>query len=270
MAQRLGIVDAQVHLWEAGSPQQPTHDDHEFRTLDQLIMDMDEAGVARAIITPRVWEGFDNAFVRRAAAAHPDRIRAMGTLDITDRQIGTVLDRWLDDPVMVCARLIAFTRPHHLYDGADGELWAAAEANRVPVMVAAPGSLERIGDIAETHPELKIAIDHMGMRSGQSMRQRKRAVATLLSLSTLHNVAVKVSAAPLFAHDDYPYRSMHEDLRAVVDAFGPRRCFWGTDLSRLPCTYQQAVTMFTDHLTWLDDAALELVMGRALMEWVRW
>ena len=47
---------------------------------------------------------------------------------------------------------------------------------------------------------------------------------------------------PCYSTDDYPYRNIHPYLHQVFDAFGPLRMFWGTDLTRLPCTYRQAVT----------------------------
>lgn len=58
--------------------------------------------------------------------------------------------------------------------------------------------------------------------------------------------------------------------RTRIDAFGPRRFFWGTDMTGIPCTYRQAVTLFTEELPWLQGADLELVMGRALCDWLGW
>jgi hypothetical protein len=56
----------------------------------------------------------------------------------------------------------------------------------------------------------------------------------------------------------------------VVEAFGPRRVFWGTDLSHLPCPYRQAVTLFTQELDYLSTADKEWIMGRAIAEWLNW
>jgi hypothetical protein len=52
--------------------------------------------------------------------------------------------------------------------------------------------------------------------------------------------------------------------------FGPQRMFWGTDLARLPCTYRQAVTMFTEEIPWLTHEDKEWIMGRALCGWLGW
>ncbi|MEO0603813.1 MAG: hypothetical protein AAF211_20415, partial [Myxococcota bacterium] len=31
----------------------------------------------------------------------------------------------------------------------------------------------------------------------------------------------------------------------IFDAFGPERMFWGTDISKMPCSWQRCVAMFT-------------------------
>jgi hypothetical protein len=62
---------------------------------------------------------------------------------------------------------------------------------------------------------------------------------------------------------------MHPHIRRVVDTFGPSRVFWGTDLTRLPCTYRQAVTLFTEELG-LSAAEKALVMGEGVCDWLGW
>ena len=50
----------------------------------------------------------------------------------------------------------------------------------------------------------------------------------------------------------------------------PRRFFWGTDITRMPCSYRQCVTMFTEELPWLKGRDLELVMGQGVIDWLGW
>ena len=68
----------------------------------------------------------------------------------------------------------------------------------------------------------------------------------------------------------YPFPRLHTHIRRVYDAFGPRRMFWGTDWTRLPCPWRQAVTLFTEELPWLSAHDKEWVMGRGLCEWLGW
>ena len=37
--------------------------------------------------------------------------------------------------------------------------------------------------------------------------------------------------------------------------------FWGTDITRMHCTWRQCVTLFTEELPWLKGRDLDLVMG---------
>jgi len=81
---------------------------------------------------------------------------------------------------------------------------------------------------------------------------------------------VKVSALPCYVAESYPFPTLHPLVRRVVDAFGPQRCFWGTDLSHLPCPYKQVVTLFTEEMHSLSATELEWIMGRGLAEWLKW
>jgi predicted TIM-barrel fold metal-dependent hydrolase len=81
---------------------------------------------------------------------------------------------------------------------------------------------------------------------------------------------VKVSTLPIYTSDRYPFRAVHSYVRRVHDSFGPERMLWGGDLSRLPCPYRQAITMFTEEMRWLSAEDKSWIMGRAACEWLRW
>ena len=38
---------------------------------------------------------------------------------------------------------------------------------------------------------------------------------------------------PHYTTDPYPHKLVHPHLRRVIEAFGPRRVFWGTDMTKL-------------------------------------
>jgi hypothetical protein len=46
--------------------------------------------------------------------------------------------------------------------------------------------------------------------------------------------------------------------------------FWGTDITRMPCSWRQRVTLFTEELPWLKGRDLGLVMGEAVCNWLGW
>ncbi|MFP6635968.1 MAG: amidohydrolase, partial [Dehalococcoidia bacterium] len=59
-------------------------------------------------------------------------------------------------------------------------------------------------------------------------------------------------------------------IHQIYDAFGPERMFWGTDITRMPCTWRQCITMFTEELPFLSESDKDLIMGRALCNWLGW
>jgi len=49
-----------------------------------------------------------------------------------------------------------------------------------------------------------------------------------------------------------------------------QQSWWGTDITRMPCSYRQCVTMFTEELPWLQGRDKDLVMGQAIIDWLGW
>src|SRR5436190_3589456 len=79
------IVDAQVHIWDADTPERPWPASGRSRphrplpfSKDDLLHEMDAAGVARVVIVPPSWEGDRNDLALAAAQRHPDRFAVMG------------------------------------------------------------------------------------------------------------------------------------------------------------------------------------------------
>ncbi|HET6195644.1 MAG TPA: amidohydrolase family protein, partial [Acetobacteraceae bacterium] len=155
-------------------------------------------------------------------------------------------------------------------DGTMDWLWPAAERAGLPVALAAAPFLPLVGQIAERHPGLKLIVDHMAVPRASKGEAAYRNMPQLLALAKHPNVAVKATGQAGYAEDAYPFRSIHPHLRAVYDAFGPQRMFWGTDITRMPCSWRQCVTLFTEELPWLTGRDLELVMGQALCDWIGW
>ena len=155
-------------------------------------------------------------------------------------------------------------------DGTLDWLWPAAERAQVPVSLGAAMFLPTVGRIAERHPGLKLIIDHYArVRDGKDDAAHGNQPA-LLALAKHPNVAVKCTGAPGNSSQPYPYRNIHKYTQQIVETFGPRRSFWGTDITRMPCSWKQCVTMFTEEMPWLKGRDLELVMGRAVCDWLGW
>ena len=141
----------------------------------------------------------------------------------------------------------------------------------MPIMVLIDWEqIKFIDQIAERHPGLKLVLDHLCIPGRTKDEKAFEGLDKVLAMARRPNVAVKATAFPRYSTEDYPYRNLHPHLRRVYDAFGPKRVFWGSDLTSLPCSYIQAVTMFTEDISWLTPEDKTWMMGRGLCEWLGW
>ncbi|MBM3776602.1 MAG: amidohydrolase, partial [Acidobacteria bacterium] len=207
-----------------------------------------------------------------AARAHPERLAILGKIPLDEPAARGQIDTWLAQPGMLGLRY-TFLRPHQRSWPTDGTmdwLWPAAERAGVPVALLAADFLPLLGRIAERHPRLKLIVDHLGRPAGTRDAAAWDSLPEMLALARHPNVAIKATGAPSYSSQPYPHRNLHDHLRRIVDAFGPARVFWGTDITRMPCPWRQCVTLFTEELPWLQGRELELVMGRAVCDWLGW
>lgn len=273
------IIDSQVHIWGPETPDKPYFTENAakpHRSIplghEELLQVMDANGVHRTVCVPPTWEGFSNEESLLAARLHPDRFAVMGRLAIDKPESRELLPKWKSQPGMLGIRT-AFHQgraPAWLEDGTADWFWDAAERYDVPVMALAPQAVPKLGEIAERHPGLRLIVDHMGLSSALRGKPLDGAIDNLVKLARLKNVAVKVSALPCYVEEAYPFPTLHPLIRRVVDAFGPQRCFWGTDLSHLTSTYKQCLTLFTEELRFLSDNDKEWILGRGIAEWLNW
>jgi predicted TIM-barrel fold metal-dependent hydrolase len=99
-------------------------------------------------------------------------------------------------------------------------------------MVHAPIWKAELGKIAKKHPKLRIIIDHMGIMARCVDDAIGYWVSETADLHVHPNIYVKVSAVPGYSTQPYPFSNISKYVREMVDKMGPRRCFWGTDLTR--------------------------------------
>ena len=272
------IVDSQVHIWGADTPERPWPKRAPPQRpvplgADELLRDMDAAGVDRAIIVPPSWEGDRNDLAIEAARAHPNRFAIMGRLDPQDPAMRGRLKTWRDQPGMLGLRFTfhsAILQPL-LKEGHMDWVWQEAEEAGVPIYVLVHhDTVHVIDDVARRYPRLKLVMDHLGLNSSQKDGEAFAQFDKVLAIANRPNVAAKASALPCYTTEKYPFPSLHRYIRQAYDAFGPRRLFWGTDISRSPVPYRNHVKLFMEELPWLSESDKEWIMGRGVCEWLGW
>ena len=272
------IADSQVHVWGANTPRRPWRGRaHAQREIplghEELLREMDAAGVDRVVIVPPSWEGDRNDLALAAVKAHPDRFAIMGRFNPEAPQAPQAIDGWRDQPGMLGMRF-SFHIPvlqQPLLDGKYDWVWNEAEKQDIRLMILVPQNMVRaIDDVAARYPGLRIVMDHMALTSGKPFDETFRDFDKLLPIARRPNVAVKASALPCYSAEPYPFTRVQAYARKMYEAFGPRRTFWGSDLSRSPVPYRQQIDMWLNDAPWLKDEDKEWVMGRGICEWLGW
>jgi len=166
-----------------------------------------------------------------------------------------------------------FLQPHMKTWPTDGTidwLWPAAERAGLPVALLAANFLPTVGQVAERHPRLKLIIDHLGRRSPAETARRRGTTCRRCSPSRRIPTSRSRRRARR-AIRARPIRSATSTTSCAASTTPSARAdVLGTDITRMPCSYRQCVTMFTEELPWLKGRDQELVMGRAVCDWIGW
>ena len=274
------IVDSQVHLWAGGrlvTSESAHHLQNPVFSKDDALKEMDIAGVDRVIIVPPGWVsvppgGTANDHALLAAQEHPERFAVMGKLRLDEPEIARpLISGWKKQQGMLGMRLVFNKEFRHLLsDGSANWVWPHLEEADIPIMLLVPGMLDYLEGIAERHPGLRITIDHLAVPRNTRGPDAFRQIPQIVAMAKYPNVSVKASGMPSNSIGPYPYRDVETYIRQVFDAYGPKRVFWGTDFTRMPCSYRSCVTHFTEELPWLSGEDQELVMGKAVCQWLQW
>jgi len=273
------IVDSQIHLWPANTPDRPWVAGAQPQlpepfTIERVVPMIDGGGVDRVVIVPPTLEGERIDYAQEAVRRYPGRFAIMARIALDKPDRAQRLPTWKDQPGVLGVRL-NFNRElgAWLTNGTADWFWPAAEKAGLPVMFLTTGQTHLFDRIAERHPGLTLIVDHMGATSeAVKANTLADAIAQSAALAKYPNVSVKLSASPLFSSEPYPFRDMTPHIRRLFDAYGPQRCYWGTDVtnSLAKATYRQRVTHFTEELDFLSEDDKDWIMGRAIVARLGW
>ena len=243
-------------------------------SIEKLVAMMDEGGVDRVVIVPPSWPGDRNDYALEAAKRYPTRFAVMGRLPLQNPQSAALLPKWKEQPGMLGVRL-TFLGPNAPWvsDGTADWFWPAAEKAGVPVMFLVAGMRPEFARIAERHPQLKLIIDHMSLTAAVTEAKGiPAAIDQVVAMAKYPNVSCKLSGIGAISTEAWPFADMTTPIKRVFDAFGPRRCHWGTDLtnSLAKATYRQRIEHFTEHLKFLSEDDKDWVMGKSILEKLGW
>ena len=120
-------VDAQIHIWKNNKPTNPHHRQVTDFTADDVLKEMEVAGVDAAVIHPPGWDPNSNALAVEAARQRPNRFSILGTFPLDRPESRTLIDGWKSRPGMLGLRF-ALLQPHQQTWLTDGTLSRACRS----------------------------------------------------------------------------------------------------------------------------------------------
>ena len=277
------VIDSQVHVWEAHRPDRPWLDEFIGQGIgsvhrdapvsaSEMIAIMDASGVDRAIIVPPSAVGDNNLTAIEAAIRYPTRLAVMGRFNPQVAGAPERLKTWLEQPGMLGIRLTFHKErwSEWLEDESLAWFWDACERLRIPVTAYMPKLLHKVPGIVEYRPGLTLILDHMARQSELRDDECFADLDELLALGRFQNLAIKVTAAPYHSTHPYPFKNLTPYLRRIHQAFGPQRLMWGSDFTKLRCTYQECLDHIRFGLDFLGEDDKRWILGetaRTLLQW---
>jgi predicted TIM-barrel fold metal-dependent hydrolase len=273
------IIDSQVHVYEANTPQRPWHrvpnwPDHV--TGAEMVAAMDTVGVDGAIfISAFSMYQYDASYALAVQRAHPGRFALVKPVNPDDPAVAEVIADWKQTPGTVGIRIMMTPEAgREPTDPGLDRLLRAAVRYDLPVNMLCWGNVDAGRALIDRPPETRFILDHLGLmqpRPPPAPPQPWADLPQVLELATRPNAVIKVSGACTLSQQPYPFPDIWEPLARVFDAWGFERCLWGTDWTRAfaVVNYAQAVEPFrqTDRLS---DSERALLMGGACAKVYGW
>lgn len=238
------IIDAHLHLWDRqqgrvnGKPVVALKDGRsdfggELRqmmppymldgrnTVEMLMANMNYAGVSGCVVTQEYIDGNQDAYLLKCKERYKERMKICCLYEEKPLE-----DTWVlqFDGVKICAGRL---------ENQDLSAHKAifSQADRLGKFVSidmAEGDAQvgALQEIAETYPNLRIAIGHFGMVTVPGWEQQ-------IALAKYKNIYIESGGITwLFHKEFYPYPSAVQAIRTAIDICGVDKLMWGSDYPR--------------------------------------
>jgi predicted TIM-barrel fold metal-dependent hydrolase len=195
-----------------------------YLPISEVLAAMNQSGVDRAVLVQHLGE-YDNSYLEQVVADHAPNLAAVALVDHESSDWPQALEHVSSSGGFRGLRL----RTQMLVEN-PALAERALDAGLVLVVSTWPGpdlakSLPPIRQLAQSHPDARIMIPHLG--SPQIEDDRLTGGLEILELADLANVSVTLSGQPMFC--EYPYAPLYELVEGIVAEFGLERIMWASN-----------------------------------------
>lgn len=269
------IIDSHTHAWNYW-PYQPAVPDPESRgRVEQLLWEMDRAGVDRAVLVcARIDHNpGNNDYVAECVQRYPERLVQFADVDCG----------WSDTyhAPGAAGRLAEAAERYHLsgfthylrepdgwFSTAEGLAFfeTAAERKLIASLSIGPEWQPALRELARRFPTVPFLCHHMaGARAAAEARE---GLEEILRSAEVPNIYVKLSGFHYASQVDwdYPYSDTLWIVRKLYEHYGPQRLCWGSDypVVRFSMTYRHALEAFRTHCAFIPTADRAAILGGSL------
>lgn len=234
-------------------------------TVETLIAQMDAAGVAKAaVVHSSTTYGFDNSYVVDSCNRYPDRLLAVGSVDVLAPDAVATIRQWADRGL---GGLRVFTGgstkefdPSELDDPRAYPAWELlGELGLTMCIQTGPVGLPAVTALAKRFPNVPIILDHLGrpdVTDGPPYEQAK----SLFELASVESIYLKLT--PRIMGDSKKGAATPETLfPALVETFGANRLAWGSNYPTSEGTLAEILATAQERLSTLSDTDREWIFG---------
>jgi L-fuconolactonase len=235
-------------------------------TVESLVAAMDAAGVAKAaVVHSSTTYGFDNSYVVDGCNRYPDRLVAVGSVDMLADDVASTIKGWADRGL---AGLRIFTGgstkdfdPSELDNPKSFKAWEALAELGLPMCIqTGPIGLPQVAMLARKFPGVNIILDHLGRPDVLDGPPYANA-ASLFEIADIPNLFMKLTPR-IFGDVKKDKASAATFFPRVVEAFGARRMAWGSNFPTSPGTLAEILATAQAGLASLSAGDQEWIFGK--------
>lgn len=204
------------------------------QTFEELVAQMDAAGIAKAaIVQASTYYGFDNSYLADSIAADPKRFTGVCTIDVSAPDAIAVLEGWMRRG-MTGLRIFTGGSTHAndesiLEDPRSFPVWEfAAERNLSICVQTGPAGLPMVRKLLDRFPRTKMVLDHIARPKLDDGPPYKEA-RSLFELAGTPNLYLKLTPRS-FALAQTGKATPQTFFPALVSAFGADHIAFGSNL----------------------------------------
>lgn len=226
-------------------------------TVDTLIAQMDAAGVDKAaVVHSSTTYGFDNSYVVDACNAYPDRLIAVGSVDVLAPDAVAIIRQWVDRGL---AGLRVFTGgstkefdPSELDDARAYPAWELlGDLGLTMCIQTGPVGLPAVVALAKRFPNVPIILDHLG-RPDVTDGAPYAAAQSLFDIAPIESIYLKLT--PRIMGDVKKGGASPESFfPKLVETFGAQRLAWGSNYPTSEGALADIKATAQDRLSCLSD-----------------